>query len=231
MVDALFAAFVALQVAYLFGSLDTPAAAGLTYADCARRGCRAARGRARCRRRRDPDARDRRRSRGFIAAALALLGLTGITLVSSFLRLRLYQDAYGWTELRFWVVLSIGWLAVALLAVGVLVVLGRSGRLVHVLGALGVAGMLVANVVGPQASSRREPGARDNPSLGWRAAAGLTTYLTLGDDAVPAMWPPCPSWPSRPAEGVHLEAAASWPFRASPLAGFRPARSPAALRG
>ena len=112
MVDLLFAAFVALQVAYLFGGLDTLAAAGLTYADYARRGffellAAAALAAAVVA---TLDARVRRRSRGFVVAALALLGLTGITLVSSFLRLRLYQDAYGWTELRFWVLSrSAGW--------------------------------------------------------------------------------------------------------------------------
>ena len=37
-VDALFAAFVALQLAYLFGGRDTLAVAGLTYSDYARRG-------------------------------------------------------------------------------------------------------------------------------------------------------------------------------------------------
>jgi hypothetical protein len=193
LVDALFAAFVLLQVAYLFGGLDTLAAAGLTYADYARRGffellaaAALAAGLVAT-----LDARVRRRSRVFVGAALGLLVLTGVTLVSSFLRLRLYQDAYGWTELRFWVLLSIGWLAVALVAVGLLVVLNRSGRLVHVLGVLGVAAVLVANVVGPQGfvAVRNLERALD-PSLvppGGQAGLDAAYLSTLGDDAVPAM--------------------------------------------
>ena len=77
--------------------------------------------RARRRRRPRGDARRRARPRGGptrsraqLAASLVLLGLTGVVLVSAFVRLRLYQDAYGWTELRFVVVVAIGWLAVAL---------------------------------------------------------------------------------------------------------------------
>ena len=47
--------------------------------------------------------------------ALETLALSGAVLASSFLRLRLYQDAYGWTELRFYVLASIGFLALAFL--------------------------------------------------------------------------------------------------------------------
>ena len=213
LVDLLFAAFVALQVAYLFGGLDTLAAAGLTYADYARRGffellAAAALAAAVVA---TLDARVRRRSRGFAVAALALLGLTGVTLVSSFLRLRLYQDAYGWTELRFWVLLSIGWLAVALLAVGVLVVLGRSGRLVHVLGVLGVLGMLLANAIGPQGfvAARNLERAMDPRLVPAGGRVGLdNAYLsTLGDDAVPAMVAALPELaePDRLAVRAHLE--------------------------
>ncbi len=203
-----------LQVAYLFGGLDTLAAAGLTYAEYARRGffellAAAALAAAVVA---TLDARVRRRSRGFVLAALGLLGLTGVTLVSSFLRLRLYQDAYGWTELRFWVLLSIGWLAVALVAVGVLVLLGRSGRLVHVLGALGVAGMLVANVVGPQGFvAARNLERAISPELvpaGGRAGLDGAYLSTLGDDAVPAMVAALPHLGAadRAAVRAHLEA-------------------------
>ncbi len=213
LVDALFAAFVVLQVAYLFGGLDTLAAAGLTYADYARRGffellaaAALAAGVVAT-----LDARVRRRSRLFVGAALGLLVLTGVTLVSSFLRLRLYQDAYGWTELRFWVLLSIGWLAVALVAVGVLVVLNRSGRLVHVLGVLGVAAVLVANVAGPQGfvAARNLERALD-PSLvppGGQAGLDAEYLSTLGDDAVPAMVDALPglSGPDRVAVRATLQ--------------------------
>ncbi len=211
--DALFAAFVAFQVAYLFGGRDTLEAGGLTYADYARRGffeLLAAAGLAALVVA-TLDARVRQRSRAFVAGAIVLVGLTGVTLVSSFLRLRLYQDAYGWTELRFWVLLSIGWLAAALLALGVLVARGRSGRLVHVLGALGIAAVVVANVVGPQGyvAGRNLERALD-PALvppGGRAGLDGAYLATLGDDAVPAMVEALPDLggPDRLAVRAHLE--------------------------
>ncbi|HSW42068.1 MAG TPA: DUF4173 domain-containing protein [Patescibacteria group bacterium] len=209
-VDLLFAAFVTLQVAYLFGGLDTLAAAGLTYADYARRGffellaaaALAASVVATL------DARVRRRSPAFLAAAVGLVALTGVTLVSSFLRLRLYQDAYGWTELRFWVLLSIGWLAVALLALAALIVLGRSGRLLHVLGVLGVVAVLAANAIGPQGfvASRNLERALD-PALipsGGRAGLDEAYLATLGDDAVPAMVAALPGLPEEDARAVRV---------------------------
>ena len=112
--DVLFAAFVALQVAYLFGGLDTLAAIALTYAEYARRGFfelvavvvlvgALVLG---------LEAVVAHRSRAYVVAILALVALTAVVLASSFLRLRLYQDAYGWTELRFYVLAAIGFLAI-----------------------------------------------------------------------------------------------------------------------
>lgn len=162
-----------------------------------------------------------------MAAAVGLVGLTGVTLVSSFLRLRLYQDAYGWTELRFWVLLSISWLAVALVALAALVALDRSRRLVHVLGVLGVAAVLVANLAGPQrfVAERNLERAVDPALVPADGRAGLdAAYLaSLGDDAVPAMVAALPRLPDDDARAVraHLEtrrralasdpAVAGWP--------------------
>ena len=211
--DLLFAAFVALQVAYLFGGLDTLAASGLTYADYARRGffellAAAALAAAVVA---VLDARVRPRSRAFVVAAVGLVALTGVTLVSSFLRLRLYQDAYGWTELRFWVLLSIGWLAAALITLAVLVATGRSRWLVQALGVLGVVAVLGANLVGPQGyvAARNLERALD-PSLvppGGRAGLDEDYIATLGDDAVPAMVAALPglSGTDRLAVRLHLD--------------------------
>src|SRR5206468_10406762 len=99
-VDVVVALFVGLQVAYLFGGLDTLVAAGMTYSDYARRGffelvaaaCLAGAVVAAL------ETTVARRTRPYLAALLALLGLTGVILVSAALRLRLDQDAYGWTE-------------------------------------------------------------------------------------------------------------------------------------
>jgi len=116
-VDVLFAAFVVLQLAYLFGGQVIVAATGVTYSDYAREGyfqlvavvagagmlLAVAELAAR---------RPEGRSRAFILAALTLLGLTAVILASAAVRLGLYQQIYGWTELRFYVAASIGWLAI-----------------------------------------------------------------------------------------------------------------------
>ena len=54
-----------------------------------------------------------RRSRLYVALAIGLVGLTIVVLASAALRLQLYQDAYGWTELRLYVAVSIPAMAVA----------------------------------------------------------------------------------------------------------------------
>jgi hypothetical protein len=103
--DLLFAVFVALQAAYLFGGQDTLAETGLTYASYARRGFfellavafvvgALVLG---------AESFVRRRTWVYHAALIGLVAMTLVVLASAFLRLRLYQDAYGWTELRFYV--------------------------------------------------------------------------------------------------------------------------------
>ena len=57
-----------------------------------------------------------RRTRTYVALALGLVGLTIVVLASAALRLELYQDAYGWTELRLYVAVSIAAMAVTLAA-------------------------------------------------------------------------------------------------------------------
>ena len=103
LLDALFAVFVLFQATYLFGGLDTLTASGLTYAEYARRGffellavAFGAAGVILL-----LEAFVKQRSRAYVVAAIALVALTLVVLASAYLRLRLYQDAYGWTELRF----------------------------------------------------------------------------------------------------------------------------------
>ena len=192
-VDALFAAFVVLQLAYLFGGRDTLAVAGMTYADYARRGffelvavavlagtlvvCL--------------DLAVRWRSRAQLAAGVALLALTGVVLVSALVRLRLYQDAYGWTELRFVVLVAIGWLALALGLTAWLVATRRTRWTLHVLGILVLATVAGMNVVGPQSfvADRNLERALD-PSLvpaGGRSGLDRAYLASLGDEAIPAV--------------------------------------------
>jgi hypothetical protein len=192
-VDALFAAFVVLQLAYLFGGRDTLAVARMTYADYARHGffelvavallagmlvvCL--------------DLAVRSRSRAQLAAALVLLALTAVVLVSAFVRLRLYQDAYGWTELRFVVVVAIGWLAVALALIAWLLATRRTPWTLHALGILLLATVVGMNLVGPQAFvAERNVERATEPSLvppGGRSGLDGDYLMSLGDEAIPAV--------------------------------------------
>jgi hypothetical protein len=201
-IDALFAVFVALQVAYLFGGRDTLAATGVTYADYARRGffellaVAALAGSVVA----GLEATVARRSRVYLASAFGLVALTLVIVASSFLRLRLYQDAYGWTELRFWVLLSIGWVACSLLGMAILLRRDRSARIAHVLAVLGVVTVGVANILGPQSfvADRNLERALDPSRIPPGGRTGLDeVYIgRLGVDAIPAIVAVLPRLPA-----------------------------------
>jgi hypothetical protein len=111
--------------------------------------------------------------------------------LSAFERLGLYQAAYGWTELRFVVLVAIGWLAAALLAAAVLLARRRSDRILHVLGVLVLVTLGGMNIAGPQAfvAERNLERALD-PSLvapGGRTGLDPEYLARLGDEAVPAV--------------------------------------------
>jgi hypothetical protein len=189
-VDALFLAFVVLQLAYLFGGLDTLALTGLTYAEYARRGffdlviVAGLAGMLVV----TLDLAVAGRTRLHLAGSMLLLGLTAVILVSAFLRLRLYQEAYGWTELRFVVLVAILWLGVALVVTAGLVGARRTPWVLHALG-IGVLVTVVGmNVVGPQAFvAERNLERAVNPSLvpaGGRTGLDAAYLDELGDEAV-----------------------------------------------
>ena len=193
LVDLVSAAFVALQVAYLFGGLDTLAAAGMTYSDYARRGffelvaaaCLAGGLIVAL------DIATGARTRAFLAAGLVLVGLTVVVLASAWLRLELYQLAYGWTELRFYVAAAILTLAIALGFGALMMTLDRMRWLAHGLAAIGLVALLGVNAMAPGAFvAERNVERLLHPELvpadGW---AGLDTrYLAaLGDDAIPVL--------------------------------------------
>jgi hypothetical protein len=150
-VDVLFGVFVLLQLAYLFGGQDTLAATGLPYAQYARSGffelvwvAVLAGGLLAI-----VHAIAVRRTPALVGAGLALAGLTAVVLASALLRLRIYQDAYGWTELRFYVLATIVWLAIGIGITVALLARDRMGWLLHGL-AMGALVVLVGmNVVGP----------------------------------------------------------------------------------
>lgn len=189
-VDVLFAVFAVVQVVYLFGGVDTLALVGMTYSDYARQGyfqlafvvalagllllgAHEVMG----------------RTPAFVITALGLMLLTAVILASAALRLRLYQDAYGWTELRFFVAASIAWLAACVVLAFVLVGWGRMRWLPHGIALAAVVISLAVTAIGPQAFVMHQNLARVlDPSLvppGGHSGIDLQYGMSLGDDAIP----------------------------------------------
>jgi hypothetical protein len=191
MIDVLFAAFVVLQLAYLFGGRDTLDAAGTTYSAYARRGFfeliavvvlvgglllgleLVVRG----------------RGRQYVVASVALLLLTGAVLVSAYYRLDLYQRAYGWSELRFYAFAAIAFLAVALAIFAWSVLRARMTFVAPPLVAAAVAVGLFVNVIGPSSYIARANLDRviDPTGLPDDAQRSLDAWALwqLGDGAMP----------------------------------------------
>ena len=125
-VNLLFAAFVAVQVRYLFGGAGHLVESGLTFAQYARRGfvelvVVAAASLvlllvlAAGTRRGEP-----LHKRLFSALAAILTILVLVILASSFLRLQLYEEAFGFTRIRTYVHVFMGWLGLLLVTLLVL---------------------------------------------------------------------------------------------------------------
>jgi len=188
-VDLLFAAFVAIQFRYLFGGQANITAEGFTYSDYARRGfgelvavavlsqllflgltSLTRRG-------------ERREQRLFSAFGAGLVLLVIVILVSAYLRLQLYETAYGFSRLRTYTHVFIFWLGAwlaALLALDLMQRL-RLFALVTFVASLGFAlSLATLNVDGFIV--------RQNVA---RALAGQkldTGYLaSLSEDSVPAL--------------------------------------------
>lgn len=192
-VDVLFGVFVVLQVGYLFGGQDSLAVTGLPYAQYARSGffelvwvAVLAGGLLAV-----VHAIAARRTIALVAAGIVLAALTAAVLVSALIRLRIYQAAYGWTELRFYVLASIVWLGAGIAITIVLLARNRMGYLLHGLAIAAVAVLIGMNVVGPSRVIAEENVARVlNPALVPRdGQSGLDIRYAraLGDDAVPAL--------------------------------------------
>ena len=192
-VDLLFAAFVALQIGYLFGGRDTIDAAGMPYSTYARRGffelvgCASLVGALLF----GVSLNAPARSRVTAALALVLVVLTLVVLGSARYRLDLYQLAYGWTELRFYVVVGIVFLAIALL---ILAWSAASGRMRYALQPLAGAALLVAagvNIVSPSAFVARADLQRliDPSGLPSDAERRMDpgNLINLGDGAFPVI--------------------------------------------
>ena len=211
--DLLFIGFVVLQGAYLFGGRDTLNASGITYADYARRGffellavaflvaglILALEGFVRT------------RTRTYVLTAIGLVLLTIVVLASAFLRL--YQDAYGWTELRFYVLAAIAWLAIGAVIATVTLARNRTRWLIHGMLVLSFVFGLFFNVIGPVKFIAEQNIQRAiHPEL---VAAGGETgldvyYLAiLGDDALSVMAENLCALPG-PVAKQALEAVTMW---------------------
>lgn len=184
---ALFAAFVGVQITYLFGGLSTLERTGLTYSEYARRGFfelvivaalvlgvvlvfdwATHRG-------------DSRRARLVDGLNATLVTLTLVVLASAGYRMSLYTSQFGLTELRLYTSVFMGW--VGLVLVWTVFTVLRNQRRRFALGAfLAAVSMIVGlNAVNPDAVIARAN--LTNESVELDAA-----YLAqLSNDAIPAI--------------------------------------------
>ena len=206
--------------AVLAAGRDTLAASGLTYAEYARRGffelllaafvvgglILAA------------EATIGRRTLAYLGAAIGLVVLTAVVLGSALLRLRLYQEAYGWTELRFYVLAAIIWLAICCVLAVVSLAANRSRWLLHAMAAVSIVFGLAFNVIGPVHLVAEQNLARAiHPELvapGGQTGLDLSYLASLGDDAVPPLVEALPALP----EYLHKQARWVLETRAATLA-------------
>lgn len=190
-VNALFAAFVVIQLRYFFGGQSNITVEGFTYAEYARRGF----GELVMvavftlglglvlqwlTRRQSPMA-----MWGFNLLCVILVALTGVILASAFQRLMLYEEAYGFTRLRTYPHVFMIWLGALLAAFLVTTLLNRPRLFVFgtLLAALGFVATL--NLMNSDAFIAREN------ILRFQATGKLdAAYLaTLSDDALPELLP------------------------------------------
>jgi len=210
-VVSVFGAFVALQVAYLFGGQDTMAAGGLTYSAYARRGffelvaaAALAGGLIVL-----LELLVVRRSRFYLALGVALVALTLVVLASAALRLQLYQEAYGWTELRLYVAVSIVAMAASLAVLATFLLLNRTHLLGHAMAVIALVSLVGLNVLAPSAfvAARNVDRVIHPESVPPDGDHSLDIgYLgVLADDAVPVLVQALPQLPAADAIVVQRE--------------------------
>jgi Domain of unknown function (DUF4173) len=180
-----FGAFVALQVAALYGGHDyVLRTAGLTYAEYAREGfvqlivaaaltLLVIAGAARW-------ARDQRLLRALLAM---LCALTLVILASALTRLSVYEEAYGFTPARLVADAVILWLGVVFVLVLIAGAVGRGRWLPRVVVALSAAGMLAFAVSDPD----RRIADHNVDRFERTGRIDTTVLVTLSPDAAPAL--------------------------------------------
>jgi hypothetical protein len=192
-IDALFLFFVGLQIAYLFGGIDTLNATGLSYSAYARRGffeliaVAVLAGSLLF----AVELVVAKRTRLYLGAALTLALATLVVVASAAYRMELYQLAYGWTEQRFYALTGIAWLGAGGACAAVLIWRDATRWLPHAAAVLSLAVAIAANLVGPSAYVARQNLERVVDSTGLPADASRdldAQYLvSLGDGAVPTL--------------------------------------------
>jgi hypothetical protein len=201
LVDLLFATFMLIQGAYLFGGRDTLARTGLTFAEYARRGffelvtvaCLSVGllWALACLTRRETP----RRARAFTGAAAALVLLVLGMLASAALRMWLYEQAFGFTTQRLLTSSFMVWLATVLVLLMAALLHDRPRLFTLGLPAAAGAYVLALALLNPDAMIVRENLDR------YRATGDLDSgyLLTLSADAVPALLAALPELgPHRP---------------------------------
>jgi hypothetical protein len=121
--------------------------------------------------------------RWFRALAAVMLLMLLLILASALHRLRLYQGEYGWTELRFYVLAFMSWLAVVLGWFGATVLPGRRERFTAGAVAAGLVGVLVLNFWNPDAWIAEKN--LEHARAGHRLDAAYVARLS--GDAVPVL--------------------------------------------
>ncbi len=185
----LFAAFVAVQFRYLFGGEAHLQAMGYTYSEYAVKGFEelvmvavlslglyhvlATLGK-----RRTPA-----RERSYTILSVVLLALVMIILGSSWMRLRMYENAYGFTLLRTYTHFFIPWLGALLLTVLVLEIIKRRGHFALALFTMAIGFGLTLGLVNVQGYIVRQNVAR--AEAGKNLDVGYLTQLYW--DAVPVL--------------------------------------------
>lgn len=190
LLDLLFLAFVVVQLPHFFGSYSHLLAPGTTtFADYARRGffelCFVAGlvlplllGMHWLARRDDP-----REERVFRIAAGVMVGLVFVIILSALHRMRLYQSAYGLTELRVYTTAFMFWLTAVFAWFGWTVLRGRRERFAFGAVTAAVETIVLLHVANPDALIVRVNAGREQAAVRFDAL-----YATsLSGDAVPAL--------------------------------------------
>lgn len=199
LVNILFAAFVVVQFRYFFGGQANITAEGYTYSDYAVRGFNElvsvavislllllALGAVTQR-------TNRFQSRSFSVLAVILVVLVLVILVSSFQRLTLYEDAYGFTRLRTYTHVFIPWLGALLAATAVLEVAHQGQRfaLCLVVAAFGfgitLAALDVDAFIATQNIQRAQAGYALNPVVQGERDLDTDYLGQLSTDSVPVL--------------------------------------------